>query len=222
MKDVKEKNASGRSNRAQTQVGIRTQQDRSAETHDKLIKAAITVLGKRGYANFTTSAVAATAKVSRGALQYHFHTRDDILVAARDHVAREMDLVWTPEELLSHPVEARLRMIIGHYWKMIGSNAYIAALEVRLYERFDRAMHKTLLARMNEMTAQRNHDWALAFVDTGLPEDELMALRLYMLDTLRGITLRRIEQGPKVDVTRQIELLTEMLIGRMQLKNNQA
>src|SRR5690606_7595029 len=107
-----EKKANGRSHKVQTQVGIRTQQDRSAETHDKLIRAAIAVLGKRGYANFTTSAVAAQAKVSRGALQYHFQARDDILVAARDHVARELDLVWTPGELRAQPIEARLRTII--------------------------------------------------------------------------------------------------------------
>lgn len=189
----------------------RAQQDRSAETHDKLIKAAITVLGKRGYAHFTTSAVADQAQVSRGALQYHFKSRADILVAARDHVARELNLPWSPAELLSHQMADRVIMVCDHYWKILGSNAYIAALEVRLYERFNRNMHKTLLARMNELTDARNQSWSEAFSDSSLSTQELIDLRTFMLDTLRGIALRRIEQGPKTDISPQIALLKRLL-----------
>lgn len=217
---VKESN-NNISPRGQTHIGTRTQQDRSAETRDRLIKAAIAVLGKRGYANFTTSAVAEQARVSRGALQYHFQARDDILVAARDHVARELDFSWTVEELIARPVDERLHMIIQHYWRAIGSKAYIAALEVRLYERFDRVMHKTMLARMNELTGQRNHDWALAFADTGLSQEHLISLRILMLDSLRGIALRRIEQGAKTDVSHQIDLLSQMMLAQMESKRSQ-
>lgn len=198
------------------------QQERSAETHEKLIKAAIAVLGQRGYANFSTSMVAEKAKVSRGALQYHFQARDDILVAARDHVARELNLPWTPEELRKSPVDERLRMIIRHYWAIIGSKNYIAALEIRLYERFNRGMHKTLLERMNVLTEERNVEWQAIFLDTGMAEDELIAYRLYMLDSLRGLALRRIEQGSSVDVAPQLDILTELLIDRLGAKNNQA
>lgn len=198
------------------------QQERSAETHNKLIKAAIAVLGQRGYANFSTAMVAEKAKVSRGALQYHFQARDDILVAARDHVARELDLPWTPEELGACPVDERLRMIIDHYWKIIGSKNYIAALEIRLYERFNRRMHNTLLERMNVLTGERNAEWQAIFRDTGLHPDHLIAFRIYMLDSLRGLALRRIEQGPSVNVTPQLTILAELLVDRLTPKNNQS
>lgn len=212
------------SGRGQNGAGSATkpQQERSAETHNKLIKAAITVLGQRGYANFSTSAVAEKAKVSRGALQYHFQARDDILVAARDHVARELNLPWAPEELRSRTIDERLRMIIKHYWTVIGSRNYIAALEIRLYERFNRKMHEELLERMNVLTGERNVEWQAIFDDTGLAPDHLIAFRIYMLDSLRGLALRRIEQGPRVDVTPQLTILTELLIDRMTSKNNQS
>ncbi|WP_165937650.1 TetR/AcrR family transcriptional regulator [Antarcticimicrobium sediminis] len=191
------------------------QQERSAETHQKLIRAAISVLAQRGYANFSTSMVAEKAKVSRGALQYHFQTRDDILVAARDYVARALNLPWKPETLRERPVDERIRMIIDHYWTFIGSKNYIAALEVRLYERFNRSMHKTLLERMNKLTGERNAEWQEIFSDTGLSPDYLIPYRLYMLDCLRGLALRRIEQGAGINVTPQIEILTDLMIKRI-------
>ncbi len=185
------------------------------ETRQKLIKAAITVLSQRGYANFTTSVVAEKAKVSRGALQYHFQARGDILVAARAHVARELNLPWQIEQLRAHTVETRLRMIVDHYWKIIGSREYIAALEVRLYERFNRAMQKTMVARMNELTSQRNAEWQAIFADTPLPAEQLIAYRIYMLDSLRGLALRKIEQGSDIDVSPQLEILKDLLIERI-------
>ncbi|RBW51211.1 TetR/AcrR family transcriptional regulator [Marinobacter sp. F3R11] len=194
---------------------IKPQQERSTATREKLIKAAIKVLAKHGYADFTTSAVADQAKVSRGALQYHFETRDDILIAARNSVGADLDLKWSNEELLELSIPERIRLVVGHYWKVISSPRYIAAIEVRLYERFNPVMHKTLVSKMNWHTEQRNNTWALIFSDSGLPREQLISYRLFVLDTLRGLALRRIEQGPKHDVSPQLEILTSLLIDRL-------
>lgn len=201
---------------AQGRKSIKPQQERSTATREKLIKAAIKVLAKHGYADFTTSAVADEAKVSRGALQYHFETRDDILIAARNSVGADLDLKWTCEELREHTISERIRLIVGHYWKVISSPRYIAAIEVRLYERFNPVMHKTLISKMNWHTEQRNNHWALIFSDSGLPKEQLIAYRLFVLDTLRGLALRRIEQGPKHDVSPQVDILISLLIDRLE------
>ena len=57
------------------------QQQRSRETHQTLLTAALTVLTREGIQGTTVSAVAAEAGVSRGAAQHHFPTRDALIEA---------------------------------------------------------------------------------------------------------------------------------------------
>jgi AcrR family transcriptional regulator len=56
-------------------------QQRSRETHQALLAAALTVLTREGLQGTTVSAVAAEAGVSRGAAQHHFPTRDTLIEA---------------------------------------------------------------------------------------------------------------------------------------------
>src|SRR3546814_13069479 len=56
----------------------RTQEERSAETRESLVAAAIEVLAEVGYVAATTAAIAERASVSRGAIQYHFESKTDL------------------------------------------------------------------------------------------------------------------------------------------------
>src|SRR5690349_5129979 len=74
---------------AYTAVGSSRQlrQERGVETREKLISAAIDLMSQEGYASFSTLGVAKAAGVSRGALQYHFDSRESLLVAVRTRLA---------------------------------------------------------------------------------------------------------------------------------------
>ena len=60
----------------------RTQEQRRRETKDKILRAAIELLVEKGYAGFSTIAVAARAGVSRGARENYFKTKYDLIEAA--------------------------------------------------------------------------------------------------------------------------------------------
>ena len=64
----------------------RTQAERSAGTRARLLKATVTCLYRHGYGATTTVSVAATAKVSRGAMLHHFPSKADLMLATLDHV----------------------------------------------------------------------------------------------------------------------------------------
>lgn len=64
----------------------RTQAERTAQTRARILAAAITCLSKRGYGAATTVSVAASAKVSRGAMLHHFPSKADLLLATLAHV----------------------------------------------------------------------------------------------------------------------------------------
>lgn len=65
------------------------QQDRSRATRARLLEAAIACLADQGYQASTVAVVAEHAGVSRGAAQHHFPTREDLFMAALEHVATQ-------------------------------------------------------------------------------------------------------------------------------------
>lgn len=199
-------------------AGSHLKQERSIETRERLINAAIRLLRDKGHSGFSTMAVAEYAEVSRGALQYHFKSRDEIFIAVRGRIAASLDLDIPVSKLFSLPIDTRVRSIINHYWKTIGSADYVAALEIRLYERFNTRVHTSLMADMTRFSEQRNRDWVRIFADSDLQTDDLVDLRRFMLDVLRGIALRQIEEGPASRVERQLTILSDTLIATLQVK----
>lgn len=65
------------------------QEDRSAATRRALLDATVTCLAELGYTGTTSAAVAARAGLSRGAQLHHFGTRDQLVVAAVEHLAQQ-------------------------------------------------------------------------------------------------------------------------------------
>lgn len=76
-----------------TQAGIEhpagPKQDRSRETRAKLLESAVTCLAQRGWSATTVAVVAEHAGVSRGAVQHHFPTREDLVVGAIEQMAEQ-------------------------------------------------------------------------------------------------------------------------------------
>jgi AcrR family transcriptional regulator len=60
----------------------RSQAERSAETRQRLLDAAITLMHERGLAGTSTNDIAEAAGVSRGALTHHFESREELIAAA--------------------------------------------------------------------------------------------------------------------------------------------
>lgn len=60
----------------------RSQAERSAETRQRLLDAAVSLMHERGLAGTSTNDIAETAGVSRGALTHHFESREELIAAA--------------------------------------------------------------------------------------------------------------------------------------------
>jgi AcrR family transcriptional regulator len=67
----------------------RTQGQRTADSRQLILDAALEGLVRDGYRNTTTVTIQARAGVSRGRLLHHFPSRDDLLVAAAQHLVTE-------------------------------------------------------------------------------------------------------------------------------------
>lgn len=71
-----------------TEVGApRSRQERTADSRALILDAAVDCLVQHGYSGASTLGIQAKAGVSRGRLLHHFPSRDDLLVAAAQHLA---------------------------------------------------------------------------------------------------------------------------------------
>lgn len=73
-------------------------QQRAWETRERILEAAVRCLAEDGYAAATTSCIQERAQVSRGSLLHQFPARDDLLIAAVQHLCdqRMADLQAVP------------------------------------------------------------------------------------------------------------------------------
>src|ERR1700710_2433366 len=71
----------------------RTQAERSEETRTRILKAAASLIRKRGYARFRTAEVAKEAGLSRGAQLHHFPTKDSLVVATLEYVFEQAQVL---------------------------------------------------------------------------------------------------------------------------------
>ena len=108
----------------------RTQEQRSAETRARLLDATIECLVTYGYAGTTTPRVAELAGVTRGAQIHHFGSKEDLVVAAIEHLAakraqaaiRELGRVQASPDPVS--------MVLDFLWEAHQGPLFVATLEL--------------------------------------------------------------------------------------------
>jgi AcrR family transcriptional regulator len=98
------------------QAPRRTQQ-RSVETRDRLVEAALEIFAARGFDGATTRAIAERAGVALAALPYHFETKDALWRAAADRIFERLrerfgELLRGLGDL---DLRERLRRLIGEF-----------------------------------------------------------------------------------------------------------
>jgi AcrR family transcriptional regulator len=132
----------------------RSQAERSSATREALLEATIESLVEDGYANTTTSRVAERAGVSRGAHLHHYQTRQALVAAAMEHLARRRgaQLLAAAEKLPVGP--ERVAEGLDLIWMTYASPLYQAALDLWSAARTD----PDLRARLTEVERELDRD----------------------------------------------------------------
>lgn len=131
----------------------RTQRERSDETRARILDAAIEALSEHGYAGATTLRIQSVAGVSRGRLLHHFPSRDALLVAAVQHLAREMiDAAAAEREWPADPAE-RIDAAVETMWLAYRQRFFWAASELWLAARAHPDLRAALLPAERQLGA---------------------------------------------------------------------
>lgn len=165
----------------------RTQVERSTETQLKLCQAAVDLLSEVGYERLTTAQIAQRAGVSKGAQAHHYPSKDDMLVAAFQHLLAQWE---DRRESYASRREGATTMadLLQNMWsRVFGRPDYLASIEVMLAVRHHPALRDRLQAVLKTWTVARDETFRI-LVPAHDPEALATFLQINFC-VLRGLAL---------------------------------
>lgn len=118
------------------------QQLKSARARQNICRATIAQLAKLGYAETTIAGVAHEAGYSKGAVQYHFPTKEELIAATVEHLLLR---TVSNAKLVYDDVESAL---MTAWQRLINTSAYRALLEILNAARTDRKLRLRISAEL--------------------------------------------------------------------------
>jgi AcrR family transcriptional regulator len=155
----------------------RTNVERTAQTQRGLLEATIDCLCRLGYGATTTHLVAETAGLSRGAMNHHFPTKADLMVAAVRY-AWEKEFAEIDAELAKVTAGLpRFRAMIDVHWDIVQRPEDTAIHEVRIGSRSDPLLAQAVQPIMASIASDYAHYVGTQIRQAGLePTEELRGL----------------------------------------------
>jgi AcrR family transcriptional regulator len=119
------------------QLVRRTQAERSAAMRTRLLDATVECLVSYGYAGTTTPRVAELAGVTRGAQIHHFRSKEDLVVAAIEHLAQQRAQAAVRELGRVQASPDPVATILDFLWEAHQGPMFTAAVELWVAARTD-------------------------------------------------------------------------------------
>jgi AcrR family transcriptional regulator len=165
-----------------------TQAERTAAMRARLLEATVELLVERGFANMSTTMVSERAGVSRGAQLHHFPTKNDLVVAAVEHLT-EQRRVELAEAVARLPrgkrrTRAMLEVLGDHF----ASPVFIAALELWVAARTDETLFASV-APLEQKVGREVHQMTVAALGADESRPGTRELVQATLDLVRGLGL---------------------------------
>ena len=154
----------------------------------RLLEATVECLVERGFSGTSTTLVSERAGVSRGAQLHHFPTKNDLVVAAVQHLTqvRGAELAAAAERLPTGPRRTRavLRMLGDHF----ASPVFTAALELWVAARTDPGLLAEV-APLEQRVGRETHRLTVDALGADESQPGTRELVQATLDLVRGLGL---------------------------------
>lgn len=179
----------------------RTQAERSTETQEKILVAAVELLHELGYAGTSTNRIAKAAGISLGALQHQYPTKAELMAAVVRRFATERFLIYrralkgVPEGL------PRFLALSRASWSLIGTKQLVAAMEIELAMRQDAEVAAAIGNTLSRHSAFVRRLLAKILRTLVNPADpRLEAVRLLNNAVMFGLSLETIRSTSRADI----------------------
>lgn len=162
------------------------QEERTRLMRARLLDATADLLVERGFAATTTTSVCERAGVSRGALLHHFPSKNDLVVAAIDHVmaARGAELAAAVRRRQPRDTRAVLQLLAG----LVTSKVFTAALELWVAARTDPVLQEAV-GPLEQKIGRETHRLTVELLGADESRPGVRELVQATLDLMRGLAL---------------------------------
>jgi len=172
----------------------RTQAERSDEMRQRVIEAAAEVLRRKGYAGLRTDEVSRVAGVSRGAQQYHFPSKDSLVLATAEYLLRGgLDRGRSRALVAAHggdPIEAIIQDCIDFF---LGRD-FGVILDLVLASTKDRNLRQKVYQYARESRLAVEQAWLGVLLSHGVPEEKAGKVLWLTISIVRGFSVRALWQ----------------------------
>ncbi len=154
----------------------------------RLLEATVECLVERGFAGTSTTLVSRRAGVSRGAQLHHFPAKNDLVVAAVEHLwqARGDELAEAARDLPAGP--GRTRAVLQVLGDHFASPVFTAALELWVAARTDPAL-LAAVAPLERRVGRQTHARTVDLLGADESRPGVRELVQATLDLVRGLGL---------------------------------
>jgi AcrR family transcriptional regulator len=164
------------------------QEERTRAMRQRLLDATVECLVEVGWSGTSTTLVSQRAGVSRGAQLHHFPTKNDLVIAAVEHLsdARRDELRAAAAELPGgrRRTRAVLEMLSDHFTGPV----FTAALELWVAARTDPALHAAV-APLEQRIGRETHRSTVELLGVDESKPGVRELVQATLDLVRGLGL---------------------------------
>ncbi|PVZ10187.1 TetR/AcrR family transcriptional regulator [Actinomycetospora cinnamomea] len=180
------------STRSAAEPERRSREQRTSDSRTRILDAAVACLVESGYAGTTTLTIQNRAGVSRGRLLHHFPSKENLLVAAAQHLAtsRFAEDGLAHADLPDADVDpgTRLDRAVEVMWWTYQQAYFWASVELWTAARTDPALASALLPAERRLGAAIRQTVDAFFEDYAEPQRAAL-LRETLLTSMRGVAL---------------------------------
>jgi AcrR family transcriptional regulator len=163
---------------------------KSRRTRNRILDAAMRMTVEVGYHEATNACISEAAGITRGAMLYHFPTREDLVGATIAHIQRQR-MARLKEVGLERPAGADpADHAIDAYWSLLSVPAFVAFAELEAVARTDRMVRQALAPAQAEF--DRAHIGEGPIAATGAAAARLQAGRDFARFLLEGLSRARL------------------------------
>jgi AcrR family transcriptional regulator len=194
----------------------RTQGERTSATRARLIEATLDVLLSRGYAAATAVDIAARAGLTRGALNHHFESKDELVVEAVSHLLRT-----TTAEIRTYADQVKsgslsIADFVDRLWAIFSGPFFMITLEHITASRHNESLRTQLVAHTREFHSSLDEIWRQFFSRTNLLDSELETTFNATLCLLRGMGVQTVLRNDPAYYRRLLRFWKSVLLDQIE------
>lgn len=193
-------------------VERRSHAERSSETREKVIQAAIRCIAEYGYKDTTVTRIAKLAGVSWGGIQHQFGNKAAIIQAVLDHALDEFLAGGGRISTREADLETRVQVLVEGAWRLVTRPGFLALLEILLSHRHAPPRENPALRYRARLWTVIIAVWDHLFGDLELSQEQIETARRVTFTTLSGMAIESIMRTDSPSFDRPLAVLQENLI----------